>query len=380
MDIVTPYFYPYVGGVQKCVLRLSDALSKLGSDVRIITSDYYPANTHGRSPSNNLPIQRLRCNAVLFELPIIPGVAKTIRKSRAEIIHVNGMYPFFTDIALMAGRISGKATLLNYHFDPVPTRAFLGLAELFYRPMCRVIAKRSDTVVATTTSYVQNSPVLSNLSKRIDIIPNGVEENFFERPEDSEMQRLRASLGIANNDSIILFVGQLKQFKGVDTLLISFKKILDRLKAKLLIVGTGPEETSLKSLTFKLGIQKDVRFLGYVADEFLPIYYHLCDVFVLPSKFKRENFGIAALEAMAASKPVVASRLPGLNEVVSDKITGFLVNPGDDSELREAISTILQQEDLANRMGRFGKDRAVKYRWPQIAEDFLHLYKMQLAS
>ena len=214
VDIVTPYFYPYVGGVQKCALRLSEALSELGSDVRIITSDYHPANTRGTSPSNKLPIQRLRCNGVLFELPIVPGVAKTIRNSRAEIIHVNGIYPFFTDIALMAGRISGKATLLNYHFDPVPTRTFLRLAELFYRPMCRIIANMSDIVVATTASYAQNSPVLSNLPKRVNIIPNGVDESFFEKPDDSDMQRLRTHLDIKNDDSIILFVGQLKQFKG----------------------------------------------------------------------------------------------------------------------------------------------------------------------
>jgi len=83
---------------------------------------------------------------------------------------------------------------------------------------------------------------------------------------------------------------------------------------------------------------------------------------------------------MAASKPVIASNLPGLNEIVRDKITGFLINPGNDSELQGAISTIFQQEDLANRMGRLGKDRAAKYRWPQIAKDFLRLYKLQLAS
>jgi glycosyltransferase involved in cell wall biosynthesis len=126
---------------------------------------------------------------------------------------------------------------------------------------------------------------------------------------------------------------------------------------KYQIAGDGPCRAQLEQLTRELGLRDEVRFLGFVADtaEFLT----KIDLFVMPSLF--EGLGVAALEAMAASKAVIATSAGGLVESVLDGITGLLVPPGDSMALAEAIAALVRAPSLASEMGRRGRERVMQH-------------------
>jgi phosphatidylinositol alpha-mannosyltransferase len=376
ITFVTPYFYPYVGGVQKCVSRLSEKLSELGCRVGIVSSDYSPSWSNLSYPCDgSIRLKRLKCVGRVNETPLIPDLYAEIRNSNTDIIHVNGMYPLFTDVALLSARRSRKWTVLNYHFDPVVSNSCLSPIGQVYARMAVPFVNMADIIVATGHSYAATSKILSSTQREISAIPNGVDNSFLQVPPRSKVQELRSKLGIDDKQKIILFVGQLKRFKGLDTLIRAFKTIYKATDSKLLIVGKGPEENTLGGLTSRLELSDRVVFAGFVSDDELPLYYHLSDVYALPSVLRVENFGITLLEAMAAGKPVVSSNLPGPDEVVDDGINGLLSKPGCAGSLAKAIFELLNDEKRARIMGQNGKLKAMKYTWDKIAALFLSVYR-----
>ena len=121
--------------------------------------------------------------------------------------------------------------------------------------------------------------------------------------------------------------------------------------------GEGSRKNELKALAAKLGLGEDVIFYGFTAD--IPSFLATIDVFVLPSLY--EGLGVAAIEAMAAGKPVIATRVGGLPELVEDGVTGFLVPPGDSEALANSISRLLSREELMEQMGRNGWERVQRH-------------------
>ena len=148
---------------------------------------------------------------------------------------------------------------------------------------------------------------------------------------------------------IVLFVGRLVPYKGVDVLLEALKGV----DAAALIVGDGPLRAALEAQARALGVAEPVRFLGSVADEELAALYRACDVFVLPSVTRQEAFGVVQLEAMAAGKPVVSTDLgTGVGWVNRHGETGFVVPPRDPRRAsRGASRRLLADADLQKSMG-----------------------------
>jgi len=155
---------------------------------------------------------------------------------------------------------------------------------------------------------------------------------------------------------VILYVGRLIPAKGVDTLIRSAPHVFDVLPdAKVIVVGDGPYCEVLQSLADQLGITSRVDFAGTQRD--VSPFYRKADVAAVPSLY--EPFGIVAVEAMAASLPVVASNVGGLADSVVDGVTGWLVPPGDPEALADALLRILSLPDGGANMGRAGRERVL---------------------
>lgn len=154
----------------------------------------------------------------------------------------------------------------------------------------------------------------------------------------------------------ICFVGQLVPVKGVDVLLHAMRKVVDRIpKAKLLIAGDGKEKESLRELIKKLNLSSSVELLGYVPNSELDDkVWNQAWVQAVPSIWA-EPFGLVAIEAMAREIPVIASLSGGLEEIVEDSASGFLVEPGDVDQLAEKLCRILANKELATSMGKNGR-------------------------
>ena len=169
---------------------------------------------------------------------------------------------------------------------------------------------------------------------------------------------MRRSLGLSNRP-VLGIVGRLAEQKGHSVLLDAMTEVVKTFSTvRLLVVGDGPDADALKLHAAQIGLQNHVIWCGMTDAERVFQFYSLMDVVAVPSHF--EGFGLTAAEAMAAGRPVVASTVDGLTEVVEDGVTGFLVPPGDSSALAAALIDLLQHPTKAIEMGRQGKERVRK--------------------
>jgi rhamnosyl/mannosyltransferase len=156
----------------------------------------------------------------------------------------------------------------------------------------------------------------------------------------------------------VLSVGVLRYYKGLHILLDAMRNV----NATLLIVGDGPEHERLEQIAAEYGIVERVRFVGRVADDDLPAYYHAADVFVLASHLRAEAFGIVLLEAMASSLPVISTELgTGTSVVNQHGVTGFVVPPAGPHALARALQVLLANHELRHWMGEQSRERVLAH-------------------
>ena len=205
---------------------------------------------------------------------------------------------------------------------------------------------------------------------KIEVISNGVDLDLFH--PNTEGQSIRDRYGV--KDHLILAVGSLRRLKGIQYPIRAIPDIIDDLgSVMLLVVGDGPYKSTLLSIVEELGIGRAVEFAGHVSNEELPPFYAAADLVVVPSL--DEAFGVVALEAMAAGKPVVASRVGGLVEVLGEE-SGMLVPPADPRALGSAIVGILRDERKRKTLGIAARSRAEDlFDAKERAADVLALYK-----
>jgi glycosyltransferase involved in cell wall biosynthesis len=207
--------------------------------------------------------------------------------------------------------------------------------------------------------------------KRLTAIPNAVDCNAFYRPELRE--GCRAEFGIAGDAPVIGYTGQILGLKRLDLLLESFAQILARYPhARLMIVGTGQQRGELEHLAENLGVAQSVIWTGFRQD--IPRLLSAFDIFVLPSS--NEGLSLSMLEAMAAGKPAVITDVGGAREVVSDRETALLIQPGSLNALHGAIDSLLADPAARDRMGEAAREAVcTKFSVTQMASAYDDIYR-----
>lgn len=221
---------------------------------------------------------------------------------------------------------------------------------------------------------------------RVRVVPEGIDLSFWapgraegsrgaegpERAGGPQAAQGAEGLETANEAPTILSVARQYPRKNTIALLRALPAILRRVPAtRLRVVGGGPELPRLREEAAKLALEGHVRFLGPLPGrEQVRAEYRHAHVFCLPSL--QEGFGIVFLEAMASGLPVVALRAAAVPEVVRHGRTGFLTPPGDGEALADALATLLERPTVRARLGRAGRERALRFAWPSVAERFLH--------
>jgi glycosyltransferase involved in cell wall biosynthesis len=232
--------------------------------------------------------------------------------------------------------------------------------------------QRANRLIAVS-NYVKEVLVKHGADpNRVTVIPNGVNVNVF---APFPTHKARDQLGLPIDRFIVLFVGNLKPWKGVDVLLQAFRQcVAKHSHMYLIIVGTGPERDNLGHLVNQLGITERVMFAGYKSFVEMPLWYQACDVLVLPSR--AEGFGLAALEAMSCGKPVVVSFPPlGDHNAVKQNETGLLVEYGDVDQLAHILDCLVSSPTLRDRLGANAR-RLVRseFSWEMIAYRTVEIY------
>jgi glycosyltransferase involved in cell wall biosynthesis len=188
---------------------------------------------------------------------------------------------------------------------------------------------------------------------------NGIDANVF-APRDDKVAELRAQLNIRAEQKIILALARLQKDKGVQNAIAILPRVLEKFPACLIIVGDGDYRGALESLAQKLGMSNHVRFVGMQPLAECARYFNLCDVFVDPT-LRTDGYDLTIAEAMACAKPVIVSDV-GANSTLIDRTTqcdGILIPRGDQEALWRAVLRVLDDSDLARRMGLLAREKIV---------------------
>ncbi|MEO0130598.1 MAG: glycosyltransferase family 4 protein, partial [candidate division WOR-3 bacterium] len=297
----------------------------------------------------------------------ILNLAILLRKKNYDIIHIHWPLPHFF-FAYLSRFFASKMPKLISSFYGVE---FKFLKSTLIKSLIKFIIKKSDKITAIS-NYTSNE-IRKYYDREIKIIPfSAAVKVLAEEKEDKKSDK-----------KTILFVGRLVKRKGVNYLILSFKEVLKEIEAKLIIVGDGSERRNLENLTKELELTDYIEFKGFVSDRELAYYYKNCDLFVLPAiideRGDTEGLGVVLLEAMVYKKPVIASEVGGILDIIKDYENGILVPEKEPQRLAEKILEVLRNEKLAQKLGENGY-RFVKenFSWERIINDLKALYKETL--
>jgi glycosyltransferase involved in cell wall biosynthesis len=335
------------------------------------------AETHLLALLPALRRERVECKVLLLEDPRKPPDALRDRLRRERIPAVTLPIRWHIDPSLpsrLAAALAGESfDVLHAHLPhgevygeiamrKYPSKPFVISRhndDRFRRrlPMRWVFApslRRASRIIAISRALRKFLIEVEGADEdKIEVIPYGLDAEAFART--AHPGRLRREIG-AKKDPLVGFVGRLTRQKGVDVLLRAFAQVEKMHPAAgLILAGDGPDRAALEKLSRSLGV-KHALFLGWrndAADILADV-----DLLAVPSRW--EGFGLVALEAMALGKPVVASRVSALPEVVAHGQTGLLIPPGDACGLAGAISALMSDPRRAAAFGRAGKARAGK--------------------
>jgi len=358
-------YHPVLGGIENHLRWLAEAQAARGHDVTVLVTN--PAGMQTTtSQENGVRVIRAARLATVASTPISLAMPAILRGQRPDIVHLHFPYPLGEVSQWLLRR--GRASVMTYHSDVVRQAGFLRL----YGPLLRRVLRQMDRILPTSEPYIQSSPWLRPLANKCTVVPLSIDVERFASPQPARVRTIRRRYA----GPILLFVGRLRYYKGLDYLLRAMKRI----DATLLIVGAGPEAARLGAMSYEAGLAKRVHFLGDVSDEALPAYYQAADVFVLPSSHRSEAFGIVLLEAMAAGAPLITTELgTGTSWVNQNGVTGLVVPPRDPEALANAIDRLLSDASMREEMGRRAQERArTEFDLPVLVDRVMAVYEQAL--
>lgn len=367
--IVTPYFYPKVGGTEVYALNIARQLKGLGWQVVIVT-------TGTDDGSNEIPglegvvVHRLPAAFKFSNTPVgyrwRRRLAQIYQAERPDVINAHTPVPYLADVAQRASKPIPFA--LTYHNDLEKESPVLNaLVKVLHRTVIDRTLRQCTGIIATSEFYARHSPYLKRYMSKVSVVPPGVDLSRFNSDLVVDADLIAQYRGMR----VILFVGSLnrsQRHKGLDNLIRAFADIHSvYADVRLVVVGKGDWVDAYKSVATSVGVENYIEFTGYVDDAQLAQYYKLAKIFAMPSTNRSEGFGMVYIEASAVGTPVVGCRVGGVPYAVRDNDTGILVEPRSVGDLGLALRKLLDDEALARRLGKAGAARAkAEFGWQQL--------------
>jgi glycosyltransferase involved in cell wall biosynthesis len=371
--LVNSFYPPYIGGAETYVSNLAQGLVKMGHDVTVYCSDR-PLSP-GRSTQEGVGVVRMSTPLMLYGTPL-PMLPPEFLNERYDVIHANFPGPYLAAISAFSCVLKGTPAVLTWHNDLPPLTAGAGALVVAHGLVAPLYLGLFDRIIATTATYARSSPLLRAHSNVVRVIHNGVDTRRFNPNVSGEDVRERYGL---QGKIVVLFVGALTPwhgYKGLDILINALREVRrKRSEVVLLVVGEGEMKRRYMRLAGDLGLDGSVFFAGYVDDANLPLYYAACDIAVLASKDISEGFGLVLLEAMAAGKAVIGSKVGGVVDVIREGENGIMSKPNDVMSLAEAMGTLCEDEEMRRRMGLNGRRFAELHDWSKVTAIVEALYK-----
>jgi phosphatidyl-myo-inositol dimannoside synthase len=355
--VITWNYPPRRGGIENLIGNLCSSLRSKHSVV-VVTS--YAKSRQSEKDTFRARLPGLFPFAVYA---ICRGALLLLRNSEIGVIF--GASATVTPLVLILARLFGRRAIIQVHGLDVLYQSF------WYQQLCVRWLKSCDCVVANSAYTAELAESKGVTRDRISAIPPGVHPERFSVPTD--VNATKRSWNIEGR-KIILFVGRLARRKGVKEFIEnSLGQIVQEIpEACFLIVGDNPTESlahrddvvsGIKATIAKSRLEPYVRLISSLGDDEVIKLYQACEVVVLPTlsiEDDVEGFGIVALEAAAAGKPVVATRVGGIPDAVENGKSGILVDPGDYADLSRVVISLLKNREASSSMGNYGRCRVTR--------------------
>ena len=366
--------YPTFGGSGVVATELGLALSRRGHEVHFITYkqpvrlDQLSENIHFHEV--NVPEYPL-FHYQPYELALSSKLVNVVKRFGIEVLHVHYAIPH-----AYAGYMAKK--MLEEEGISLPMVTTLHGTDItlvgnhpFYKPAVRFSINKSDFVTSVSENLKQDTLRFFNIEKEIEVIPNFIDVSKYQAKAFTDCQR---ELMAHNDEKIVTHISNFRKVKRIKDVIKIFYRIQKKIKARLMMVGEGPERKKAEKTVKELGIQDKVIFLG----ESNEIDKILCfsDLFLLPSE--TESFGLAALEAMVNSVPVISSNSGGLPEVNKHGQSGYLYEVGDVKLMANGAISILENNDTLARFKQQARIASARFDIHQVVPMYEELYQKAL--
>lgn len=363
--------YPTFGGSGVVATELAKGLADRGHTLHILS---YARPARLDSFRTDISYHEVDLSTYpLFEYPpydlaLANMMVNLIKFAKLDILHVHYAIPHATSAYLAKQILNSKASNIPVITTLHGTDITLIGSDPTYKQVVDFSINQSDGVTAVSEYLRDETYRLFDIEKEIEVIPNFIDLNRFKK---SKKEHFKKAL-CPNGEKVVTHVSNFREVKRVPDVVKTFHQVLNNgVKAKLLMVGDGPDRIKAEQECRELQICDHVRFLGKQdqVEEVLSI----SDLFLIPSG--SETFGLAALEAMSCSVPVVSSNIGGLPEVNIDGLTGYLCELGDVEHMGGCATKILTDEKLHAKMSKAARERAETFEMSVIVSDYEDYYE-----
>jgi L-malate glycosyltransferase len=350
--------YASIGGSGIIATELGKALAERGHSVHVMSADtpfrfgdYQPGMTFHKVDTPSYPLFR----EPQYILSLANKIVQVARDERLEIVHAHYAIPHAT-AAYLARQILASSNggagnsvprvITTLHGTDI---TLLG-ADSSYKRAVAFCIEQSDGVTAVSQSLKADTYRELDVRCDIRVIPNFLDCSVHKRTDQPELRAALAPKG----EKLVIHVSNFRPVKRVSAVVEIFRSIQERVPARLLMVGDGPDLQDARRLAASFGLRDSVLFLG--EQEQVQQLLSVADVFLLPSR--EESFGLAGLEAMACRVPVIAARVGGIPEVIEEGVSGFMFDVDDLDGMAAAAVSLLTDPELHARVASAARKRA----------------------
>lgn len=371
--------YPTFGGSGVIATELAQGLARRGHKLHVLS---YSKPARLNTFETNISYHEVNINSYpLFEYPpydllLANQIANLIEYEGIEVLHVHYAIPHATSAYLAKQILGEKAAHVPIITTLHGTDITLVGRDPSYKSVVDFSINQSDGVTAVSNYLKEETYNHFDINGNIEVIPNFIDLDRFKRSDKDHFKKAITD----GDEKVIVHVSNFREVKRVPDVVSVFDRVLKNdVKAKLLLVGDGPDRNRTEKRCREMGICDHVRFLG--KQEQVEEILSVADLFIIPSG--SETFGLAALEAMACGVPVISSNIGGLPEVNIQGETGYLCELGDVEAMGRYATDILKDEELHKKMSKNARARAEKFELSNIVdiyEDYYRKIKQQLKT
>jgi len=349
--------YPTFGGSGVVATELGIALSQRGYQVHFIT---YNQPARLASLSDDLQYHKVLVEEYPlfdyqpYELALSTRMVEVVLANNIEILHVHYAIPHAYAAYMAKQMLHEKGIDIKVVTTLHGTDITLVGSHPSYKTAVEFSINQSDVVTTVSESLKQETLALFDIHKEIEVVPNFIDFAKYPDRKEPDCQEIQIA---QESEFVISHISNFRPVKRVEDVIRIFDKILKKVDAKLLLIGDGPDRPHMEYVSKELGIFHKVHFMGNSREVNKLLCYS--DLFLLPSE--KESFGLAALEAMAAKTPVIATNVGGLPEVIKDAVAGYTSPIGAIDEMANNALKILGDAKILEQFKEQAKEQAKQF-------------------